>query len=383
MKKINTWFARYSSVVIVLLLIFTASGVAAGVYCTVEQSVSVAEAAVGEAYRQDESLAEKMLFYITASNVSEDNLERFCMAVEEYGYTKDAFNKAVRARMPGANVWFVVSAVLALVLSMVVLMHQRYVKKHIDDERQGILEVAKKAQNIEAAYMEKRKGSIQNYLENVAHQTRTPLTNVMLGMDSIYDEQTVENKKVLDECYYHIERVNKLMARFLKMGKLEAGEVVFEKQSESLKQLIQDVVSRLADKDRVNATLEDVVVSMDAQWMYEAFACIIENCLENSLSDGSTANVDVILCREDDMAVITVRDYGKGFDDEDVEHIFERFYSNDKRKATGHYGIGLNLAKLIIEAHYGVIKAGNAKGGGAMFRIVFPKLILKDGKMSP
>ncbi len=391
MRKFNTWFAKYSSVVVIMLVFAVAGCVTAGVWCYVARAVSASEAAVGEAYRHDKDLAQKMLFYITASDNTSGNQERFQEAVKEFGYTKDVCKRIIIARTSTGIMWFALAVMMTMLLIVVVVGHQRYVRKHVDDERQSIKEELKKSQAVEQTYMEKNKSQIQNYLENVAHQTRTPLTNVMLSIDSIYDEQSTENKRILDECNYHIERVNKLMTRFLKMGRLEAGEVVMEKLPENVSELLHDVVSALQEKERINLKLQEVYISMDRQWMYEAFACLIENSLENSVKicaetaqDAiAQANVDVKLVVEDDMVVVTVRDYGKGFNEEDIEHIFERFYTKDAKKATGHYGIGLNLAKLIIEAHYGVVKAYNAEDGGAVFRVALPQLNLKNGKMSP
>ena len=87
--------------------------------------------------------------------------------------------------------------------------------------------------------------------------------------------------------------------------------------------------------------------------------------------------VYVTLRQGENKAVIIIEDDGYGFNEEDIPYLFERFYSSKDIHATKHYGIGLNLAKLIIEGHYGKITAYNREKGGVGFCIELPQYKLK------
>ena len=292
--------------------------------------------------------------------------------MERFGYTYTGVTFSKSYDLWAYGVCYIVVVFLLVLLAVIVLRHKKNTQMLVEQERVAIENELSHSNMGERQYLKKKNAQTQSYIENVAHQVRTPLTNVMLNINMIYDEQTEENKAVLDECNYHVERVNKLMDRLLKIGRLEAGKVVLEKQDENL----AGVLRRIAKQhNNIQAHTEDVIINMDYDWMYEAFSCLIDNCMEHSEPE---TEINVRLLSQNSKAIVIIEDNGDGFSEDDLPYLFERFYSDSRYKATGHYGIGLNLARMIIEAHYGTIKAYNRECGGAGFRIEIPILMLKN-----
>lgn len=113
----------------------------------------------------------------------------------------------------------------------------------------------------------------------------------------------------------------------------------------------------------------------DEGWIVECFINLLDNCAEYLADDNTKVYVDVI--RKNDDCVVTIADNGKGLSTEQFNSIFNRFETNGSA-ADFKAGIGLNLSKLIIEAHHGSIKAGNSeKYGGAEFVVTLPMYRLK------
>ena len=144
----------------------------------------------------------------------------------------------------------------------------------------------------------------------------------------------------------------------------------FERRSVELDELIKksaEPVMILMDvkNQKLIADTDGIVVDCDCTWCAEAIGNIIKNCAEHTPENG------VVTVRAADTPIFTeiiISDNGKGFDEDDIPHIFERFYKG-RNSSSESFGIGLNLAEMIISAHKGTIKARNAETSGAEFII--------------
>ena len=115
----------------------------------------------------------------------------------------------------------------------------------------------------------------------------------------------------------------------------------------------------------------------DYDWLREAFSNLLKNALEH---DTSNEAVEVNILQQKELVFVQIRDHGEGITQEDIKHIFDRFYLPGHSKK-GHTGIGLNLAKLVIEKHFGTIEAINHAEGGVLINICFPLYGLKNKRM--
>ncbi|MGN1188745.1 MAG: sensor histidine kinase [Lachnospiraceae bacterium] len=342
--------------------------------CVRQSMVKDYNSIVGNAYSEDKQLAEVLAEYLYSDELTEEDALLGRQAMREFGYTSDGMLFAKTYDIRIYAIFYIIIAITFILLIIVIWYHRKNAALALEEEKARVTENVLHSNLGEKQFLDKKNRQTQNYIENVAHQVRTPLTNIMLNINMLYDDQTEVNKAVLDECNYHTERINKLMERLLKIGRLEAGKIIFEKQNENLRVILEKLVNAYPKENRIITDFSDVFLNVDYDWIYEAFKCLMDNSLEH-IRDNE--NVFVSLRQENNKAVIIIEDNGAGFNEEDIPYIFERFYSSNDSHATKHYGIGLNLAKLIIEGHYGSIHAYNRDSQGAAFRIELPQYKLK------
>ena len=164
------------------------------------------------------------------------------------------------------------------------------------------------------------------------------------------------------------------MQSLLKITKLDAGSIVIEKRLENVADMMQDIELHFAYRTRqeqkkiVLSGPDDISFLCDRDWLIEAMDNIVKNALDH------TANGDTI-CIEwkalSNAIQINVKDNGCGIHPEDLHHIFKRFYRSRFSKDKQGIGLGLPLAKAIIEAHSGIIEVDSELGRGTAFTINF------------
>lgn len=202
-------------------------------------------------------------------------------------------------------------------------------------------------------------------LANIAHQIKTPITNISL----ITQVDNGENNYAISK---HIKRMSRLVESLLLMSKIDAGVLELKKNEVDVYTSLELSVEELEQNiNQKNIQIElpnysDVSFLGDMDWNMEAFINIIKNCAEHTPENGKISfdySVNPLYTE------IIISDNGTGFDKEDLKNIFKRFYQG--RNSKGGLGIGLSIAKSIIEMQNGFITAENAKNGGAQFNIRF------------
>lgn len=232
-------------------------------------------------------------------------------------------------------------------------------------------------------YLQKKNSDTQMFIENVAHQIKTPLSCISISLDLALEEADDAQKERILECFSHLGGIESLMKRLLNIGRLEAGKIIMRKEPFGMEQLLEECRNILPDAEqRIIVSAEKASGPVgpfygDFEWLKEAFLNILKNCLEH---DKSGLPVQVLVSRTAEGMKITVRDHGPGIFPQDLPYIFDRFYIPHNAKKS-HSGIGLNLARLIIERHFGVIHAANHEEGGAVFAVVLPVYALKNEKL--
>lgn len=222
--------------------------------------------------------------------------------------------------------------------------------------------------------LSKDRNILSNYLADISHQLRTPLMAISAMLDAI-----IENENNLDDytkrfiygISKQINQINWLTDDLLKMAQLDTKTIIFVREETNIKELLQIV------KENVEIFLEQknivldikskkiINIVIDKMWIIEAFENIIKNCIEHS-DDNTTIE---IICTENPLYIeISIADNGEGIDEKDLPHIFERFYKG--RKSNKGFGIGLSLAKSIIESQNGEIAVKNNEfSSGSIFTI--------------
>lgn len=212
-------------------------------------------------------------------------------------------------------------------------------------------------------------------IADISHQIRTPLTSVNLLVSFISEPDISDERreKLSRDLYSLLSRMEWLIVSLLKISKLDAGTIGFKKQEISMEEFIKKSVSPiLVPIELRNQKLEitsDGNFYGDIHWTSEAIVNIVKNCMEHT-DEGGMIKIEAtenVLYTE-----IIISDNGSGIQKEDLPHIFERFYRSGKQDDNS-YGIGLALARMIVSAQNGTIRAENISTGGARFIMRFYK----------
>ena len=212
----------------------------------------------------------------------------------------------------------------------------------------------------------KDKLNLKKSLEDISHQLKTPLTSILVMLDNIIEDSNME-EKIRNDFIVDIKRnvlnINFLVQSLLKLSKFDANTVHFVKQENDLKTIVEESiknVSTLCDLRNINIKLnikENSKIICDDKWQIEALTNIIKNAIEHSKNN---SNIIINIKNNNVYSMIEVIDFGEGIAKKDIKHIFERFYKCKNTK-TDSIGIGLALAKTIIEEDKGTISVESNK----------------------
>lgn len=218
---------------------------------------------------------------------------------------------------------------------------------------------------------------LRRTIADISHQLKTPIAalNIYNGIlqQETADAATVREFTSLSE--QELDRIESLVQSLLKMARLDAGAITLERSPENVFDLLEHIkrqYSFRAEQEGKEIALEgdeQTVFSCDRTWLTEAIGNLVKNALDH------TAQGDRILVRWQQspcLTQITVEDTGSGIHSEDLYHIFKRFYRSRFSKDTQGVGLGLPLAKSIVEAHQGSMEVHSKLGQGTAFTINFP-----------
>ena len=185
---------------------------------------------------------------------------------------------------------------------------------------------------------------------------------------------------IIDECTKSAFKIKVFIKKLLDISRIESGKVILASDKVVIDYIIEESVeSAVADKSKIIVDYGNTAkrtMYADEGWLAEAFVNIISNSYEY-ISDKEDGRVYIDISSNNEVCIIKIADNGEGIDKEHLARIFDRFEHN-RNQNEFHAGIGLNLSRLIIEAHHGSIKAGNSESyGGAEFRILLPLYRLK------
>lgn len=230
---------------------------------------------------------------------------------------------------------------------------------------------------LDADESKKVKESVLKSVADISHQLKTPLSSISIMLDNVIETPKMPLEKrneYLKQSQNQIMVINNLIVSLLKISKIDAGVIKLKKESINVKKMLDSI------KDLLNINLElknislnilckkDVSITGDYSWEIEALKNIIKNAIDASLDN---SNIDILVKENNFYVSITIKDYGKGIEKEELKHIFERFYKlNDDNNS---FGIGLSLAKMIIESDGGMIDVESKIKEGTTFTIKYMK----------
>ena len=203
-------------------------------------------------------------------------------------------------------------------------------------------------------------------LEDIAHQIKTPITSMFFDLETI--DKTEDNKKEIEGLELQLERLNSLADILLKLSSLDANIDKMEKREVLISEILDyvlDILRKSIDEKKVKiiCDYEDYEIKVDYYWISEALI----NIIKNALSLDRLTKIKISTNKNPIYTEIIIEDDGGGIKEENFKKIFERFYKSPDSKG---FGIGLAMAKSIVEANNGAISVKNGKDG-AIFKIKF------------
>ena len=245
---------------------------------------------------------------------------------------------------------------------------------------QGKGEVAALAQafNSMAADLEHDEQLRRNLVADVAHELRTPLSNIQGYLEAIRDRVMKPNAATIRSLNEEAALLSRLVDELQELSLAEAGELKLLYQAEDITKLVKQAVTpwqpKVAAKEiSLSLDLPDNLPLVNIDW--QRVNQVLHNLLENAVAythKGGTINVAAVT--QGDWVEVCVSDTGEGIPAEDLPNIFERFYRVDKSRArvTGGSGLGLTIAKRLVEAHGGKITVQSKLGKGSRFSFTLP-----------
>ena len=225
---------------------------------------------------------------------------------------------------------------------------------------------------------EEEKEKLSIAIADISHQLKTPLTSIRIMLDNISDNPDMPQEireDFIQDISKQVEHMSSLVISLLKTAKFDAGTIKMENEEIDAKKLIDSVINNLAilieikEIEVITKIDEKAIFIADYKWQQEALTNILKNAIEHSQPK---SNIYIIVENTSVFLKIKIKDEGQGIEQKDLKHIFERFYKA-KNCNEDSIGIGLSLAKTIIEQNNGYIKATSEVGKGTLFEIKYIK----------
>lgn len=286
----------------------------------------------------------------------------------------------------------VLSVFLGYILATVLVKPLARVTKSIEDLTDGYqndeisvpdyteTELITDAFNKMLARMKVLDESRSEFVSNVSHEMKTPMTSMKVLADSLVGQQGVPEElyqEFLQDITAEIDRENRIITDLLSLVKMDKKTADLSIQHMDINQLLEDILKRLrpiADKRSIDLILDSfrpVEADVDEIKFTSAISNLVENAIKYNVDDGW---VRVSLDADHKYFYVTVADSGMGIPEDSLERIFERFYRVDKShsREIGGTGLGLAITRSTIAMHHGVIKVFSREGEGTTFSVRIP-----------
>lgn len=256
---------------------------------------------------------------------------------------------------------------------------------NIDDNTEGELSILKnnlykvitllQSQN---EYLKNDKLYLADSIADISHQLKTPLTSMMVMCELLENEENPDKRQEFVAVINNqLSKMKWLITNILKISKLDADATEFKREEVSISKVLDDslkpfVLTAELKNIAIQNGAKDFVFNGDESWTVEAVSNIVKNCLEHTNDGGK------IIVASDSTNLynkLTISDNGCGIAEEDLPHIFERFY-HGKNSSKESVGIGLALAKTVFEKENASVSVESEQGRGSVFEIIFYKSIV-------
>ena len=222
----------------------------------------------------------------------------------------------------------------------------------------------------------------QRFVSDVSHELRTPLTTVAMASEVLYESRTELDpvlRRSTELMHHQVERFQALLEDLLEISRFDAGAAQVAVEKTDLLHLAADVAltaQPLADKTNTQVSIvakgENFTADVDSRRIER----ILRNLVNNAIEHGESNPVDVIIQGDDTSVSIVVRDHGMGMTEDQLDHVFDRFWRADpaRTRTTGGSGLGLAIAVEDTRLHNGTLDAWGRPEQGSAFRLTLPRI---------
>lgn len=355
--------------------------------------------------REYPQAAEEELFQLLKTPESTEEgealLARYGIFSEYGSRTLDSQEKRLWHFQAGMNLFLILTLFLGILAIMAYLQRrqrrieelQRYMERvsrgsyrleleeNADDELSGLRnEVYRLTVKLKesAALEQRRRQALADSVANISHQLKTPMTSMTVLLDNLMENEEMDpstRHRFLSEISRQLTGMSWLIATMLKLSRLEAGVVELQRAHVEAGQLVEKCVVRLQTAAEWREVCMDVQLQpgaslvVDENWTVEALCNIVKNAIEHSPAGSS---VQIAASENEIYTEIRVTDSGTGISREEREKLFQRFYRGSNA-AEDSIGIGLALAKEVVEQQHGHIRVESQEGEGTVFFLKFMK----------
>ncbi len=217
----------------------------------------------------------------------------------------------------------------------------------------------------------------KQFASDAAHELRTPVSVILTQTQTTLNRErdAAGYKQTVEACQRAAQRMRRLIESLLELARFDAGQEVLKRMRFDFSKTISDgveMVQPLAEERRVKIISEiaPLEITGDSERLVQVVTNLLTNAIQYNKPDGE---VRVKLSNENNLAVLTIADTGRGISQADLPRVFERFYRSDKsRTGAGNAGLGLSICKAIIEAHGGTIEVSSEENIGTTFTMRLP-----------
>ncbi|MGV8019197.1 MAG: ATP-binding protein [Ignavibacteria bacterium] len=229
-----------------------------------------------------------------------------------------------------------------------------------------------------ALLLEESEKLYKTLFDSISHELKTPIAAIMGASSFLLHSQTTNNADTQKQLYEEINiatiRLNRLVENLLDMARLESGRLITNIKPCDINDLFNIVLDNFEKELRLHEIKVDIqenfpFINIDFVLIEQALNNILQNALTYTFPD---SKIEFQARFDDNYVYITISDNGKGIPEQNLEHIFDKFYRIDN-KISGGTGLGLSIAKGFVEVHKGTITASNKISGGLKFIIKIPR----------
>ena len=218
--------------------------------------------------------------------------------------------------------------------------------------------------------LEQDKIKIEKMIADISHQIKTPLTSLNILTELLYEEKDIKKKEeFLDDMVKELNKIEWLVKNILNIAKIDSKTLVLKREKVNVMGLLNkskttfNAILELMNVSLVIDGKNDVYFVVDKKWTEEAINNLIKNAIEHKAK-----NINITFEKNNVYTMLVIKDDGEGIEEEDLQHIFERFYKAKNSKSES-MGLGLAFVNSIITNENGSIRVKSKKGSGTKFII--------------